>query len=197
MFLLVHIYDSYQSNSQLIYQHEQNINELKIILPQAEFRQDNDVVSKLEKVYKEAEQKVKLPDKPGDVNENKISIQKDNNQQKENQNSNQDINQQKVVKLPDKPDDVIESKPLSQKKANSKSDQVNQSQTDPGMNATHINGILMEPVNNNYARNIYFTIKTTYKFYTKRLFPLMLTWLQLMDKNKVSSSTTYITVGTL
>ena len=192
MFLLVHIYDSYQSNSQLIYQHEQNINELKIILPQAEFRQDNDVVSKLEKVYKEAEQKVKLPDKPGDVNENKISIQKDNNQQKENQNSNQDINQQKVVKLPDKPDDVIENKPLSQKKANSKSDQVNQSQTDPGMNATHINGILMEPVNNNYARNIYFTIKTTYKFYTKRLFPLMLTWLQLMDKNKVSSSITLL-----
>ena len=56
---------------------------------------------------------------------------------------------------------------------------------DIGINATHINGILMEPVNANYSRNIYFTVKTTHKYYTNRLFPLMLTWLQAVDKSKV------------
>ena len=56
----------------------------------------------------------------------------------------------------------------------------------PEMNATHINGVLMEPVNAKYTRNIYFTVKTTHKYYTERLFPLMLTWLQVVDKNKVS-----------
>ena len=45
----------------------------------------------------------------------------------------------------------------------------------PGMNATHINGILMETVNADYTRNIYFTVKTTHKFYTDRLFPVILT----------------------
>ena len=54
-----------------------------------------------------------------------------------------------------------------------------------GINATHINGILMEPIHINYIRNIYFTVKTTHKYYTSRLFPLMLTWLQAVDKNKV------------
>ena len=57
--------------------------------------------------------------------------------------------------------------------------------TDPGTNATHINGILMEPVNAKYIRNIYFTIKTTHNYYTDRLFPLLLTWLQAVDKDKV------------
>ena len=59
-------------------------------------------------------------------------------------------------------------------------------QPPPEINATHINGILMEPVNANYTRNIYFTVKTTHKYYTERLFPLMLTWLQVVDRNKVS-----------
>ena len=53
------------------------------------------------------------------------------------------------------------------------------------INTTHINGILMEPIHVNYIRNIYFTVKTTHKYYTNRLFPLMLTWLQTVDKNKV------------
>ena len=57
---------------------------------------------------------------------------------------------------------------------------------DPEMNATHIKEILMEPVHVNYTRNIYFSVKTTHKNFEKRLFPLMLTWLQLVDKNKVS-----------
>ena len=138
IFLVVHIYNNFQSISRLICQDQG----LKIT---PDFRGDDDTVSKLEN---EAEQNVKLPDKPGDVNKNKISSQKDNNQQK----------------------------------ANGKPDQLRV----PGMNATHINGILMEPVNVNYARNIYFTIKTTHKYYTNRLFPLMLTWLQVLDKNKVS-----------
>ena len=150
IFIMVYyIYNNFQSNSQLFYQQDQNIKELKTILPQADLRGDNNTVSKLEKVYNETEQKVKLPDKPGDVNEKKISSQRDNNQQKA-------------------------------------TDQLNQNQTVPGMNATHINGILMEPLHVNYTRNIYFTIKTTHKYYTERLFPIMLTWLQLVDKNKVS-----------
>ena len=65
------------------------------------------------------------------------------------------------------------------------SNQGKENVTNIGLNATHINGILMEPVNANYSRNIYFTVKTTHKYYTNRLFPLMLTWLQAVDKNKV------------
>ena len=57
--------------------------------------------------------------------------------------------------------------------------------TDIRINMTHINGTIMEPVNVNYTRNIYFTVKTTHKYYTNRLLPLMLTWLQAVDKNKV------------
>ena len=180
-------YSNCQSTSQLIYERDQ---ELKIILSQEDFRGDKDTVSKPEKVYNKTEQKVKLPDRPGDVNKNKISSQKEKNEQKENQNSNQDTNQhtnqQKVLKLPDKPGNVIGSKPPNQKEATGRLDEVNQNQTDPRMNATHINGISMESININYTRNIYFTVKTTHRFYTERLFPLMLTWLQLMDKNKVS-----------
>ena len=56
---------------------------------------------------------------------------------------------------------------------------------DSGINATHIQGVLMERIHVNYIRNIYFTLKTTHKNFVKRLFPLMLTWLQLVDKNKV------------
>ena len=65
------------------------------------------------------------------------------------------------------------------------SNQGKENVTNIGLNATHINGILMEPVNVNYSRNIYFTVKTTHKYYTNRLLPLMLTWLQTVDKNKV------------
>ena len=63
--------------------------------------------------------------------------------------------------------------------------QTKENKTDIGINTTHINGILMEPVNVNYTKNIYFTVKTTHKYYTDRLLPLMLTWLQTVDKNKV------------
>ena len=58
---------------------------------------------------------------------------------------------------------------------------------DPGMNTTHINGVLMEPVNANYTRNIYFSVKTTNKYYRERVLPLILTWFQVIDKNKVSN----------
>ena len=111
---------------------------------------------------------------------------------KEVQKANQSTNQQKVVKLCDPSDSEKEhsnQKDNNQiEKANGKPDQVNQNQTcrDPEINATHINGTLMEPVNVNYTRNIYFSVKTTHKYYTERLFLLMLTWLQTVDKNKVS-----------
>ena len=55
----------------------------------------------------------------------------------------------------------------------------------PEINATHIYGILLEPVNAKYTRNIYFTVKTTHKYYTGRLLPSMLSWLQVVDRNKV------------
>ena len=132
--LMVYAYNDFQSPQEQV-----------IILPQEYFGDDG---TKLEIFNSETEQKEELPDKP--VDKNKVSSQKDSNQQK----------QQKV---PDKPDLKV-----------------------PGMNTTHINGILMEPVHVNYTRNIYFTIKTTHRYYTNRLFPIMLTWLQSVDKNKVS-----------
>jgi len=60
-----------------------------------------------------------------------------------------------------------------------------QRNADPGINTTHINGTIMERVNAEDIENIYFTVKTTYQYYTDRLFPLMLTWLQAVDKSKV------------
>lgn len=75
-------------------------------------------------------------------------------------------------------------RPLMEAVSHEKEQQTNT--TDLGMNSTHINGILMEPVNpHDLLRNVYFTIKTTHKYYTSRLLPLMLTWLQGVDKNKV------------
>ena len=44
----------------------------------------------------------------------------------------------------------------------------------------------MERVNVTYTRNIYFTVKTTSKYFQSRLLPLALTWLQVVDANKVS-----------
>lgn len=55
----------------------------------------------------------------------------------------------------------------------------------PEMNATHIYGLLLEPVNAKYTRNIYFTVKTTHKYYKRRLLSVMLSWLQAVDRNKV------------
>ena len=177
-FLLMHG----DNSSRIIYEKEQNV---KKLLPQADLTQHNDMTLKVSKVNNETEQNVKLP---GGVNEGKIFGQKDNNnEQKENQNSNQNINQQKVVKLPNN-GDVMEIESIHNQKNNDQqkaSDRVDQNQI-VGMNATHINGILMEHVDANYTRNIYFTIKTTHTYYTRRLFPQMLTWLQVVDKNKVS-----------
>ena len=110
------------------------------------------------------------------------------NKPKEVQKANQITNQQKVVKLCD-PEKELKIKTYNNQlqKASSKSDQVKRNQTcrDPGINTTHVLGILMEPVNVEYAKNIFFSLKTTHKYYTKRLFPLMLTWLQTVDRKKV------------
>lgn len=54
------------------------------------------------------------------------------------------------------------------------------------INSTHIDRFLMEPVDVTYTKNIYFTLKTSSKYFHKRLLPLALTWLQVVDKNKVS-----------
>ena len=59
------------------------------------------------------------------------------------------------------------------------------------INATHINGILIEPIHASYNRNIYFTVKTTNNNYVTRLLPQMLTWYQVVDKNKVRHCQVY------
>ena len=102
--------------------------------------------------------------------------QKDSNQQK------QDTNQQKVT---DMNATHINGFLMKQKDSNQQKQNTNQQKV-TNMNATHINGFLMESVHANYTRNIYFTIKTTHRYYAYRLFPIMLTWLQSVDKNKVS-----------
>ena len=79
-----------------------------------------------------------------------------------------------------------DSSPKVAKLIHQQSIETPQTQKDLDINSTHINGILIEPINVDYTRNIYFTIKTTHKYYTMRLLPLLLTWLQLVDKNKVS-----------
>jgi len=43
----------------------------------------------------------------------------------------------------------------------------------------------LEKVNANYTHNIYFSVKTSGKNYKNRLFPLMLTWFQVIDKDEV------------
>ena len=88
-----------------------------------------------------------------------------------------------TVTSPNRPIQVKRRK-LSDKSVNAKRIQ-NYESAEPGITATHINGILMEPVYANYNRNIYFTVKSTNANTKKRLFPLLLTWLQVVDKNKV------------
>ena len=57
--------------------------------------------------------------------------------------------------------------------------------TVPHLGMNEFNGILMEHVNLNYSGNIFITVKTTHKLYVDRLLPLLLTWLQTVDKNSV------------
>ena len=57
--------------------------------------------------------------------------------------------------------------------------------TIPHLGMNEFNGALMERVNLNYSGNIFITVKTTRKLYVDRLLPLLLTWLQTVDKNSV------------
>ncbi|XP_065891470.1 beta-1,3-N-acetylglucosaminyltransferase manic fringe-like isoform X2 [Dysidea avara] len=54
------------------------------------------------------------------------------------------------------------------------------------MNHTHIRGIPMEPVDAKYQNNIFFSVKTTDAYFTTRLLLLMLTWFQVVSKDKLS-----------
>jgi len=65
---------------------------------------------------------------------------------------------------------------------------INERSHPPSMNSTHIDGKPMEKVIVNYTDNMFFTVKTSVKNYRKRLSLLMLTWFQVVDKNKVISS---------
>ena len=57
------------------------------------------------------------------------------------------------------------------------------------MNHTHIRGIPMEPVDAKYQNNIFFSVKTTDAYFTTRLLLLMLTWFQVVSKDKVRTPT--------
>ena len=76
-------------------------------------------------------------------------------------------------------------RPLMEAVSHVKERQTNTLSAYLGINSTHVNGILMEPINAKLLGNVYFTIKTTHKYYRSRLLPLMLTWLQAVDKYKV------------
>jgi len=54
--------------------------------------------------------------------------------------------------------------------------------------STLVNGNLklMEPVNAQWDRNVFFAVKTTTKFLNSRLRHLMITWFQAVDKDMVS-----------
>ena len=56
------------------------------------------------------------------------------------------------------------------------------------LSETHVWGLPMEPVHVNYTRNIYFSVKSTYRYYSKRILDLMLTWFQVVDKHKVQTA---------
>ena len=56
------------------------------------------------------------------------------------------------------------------------------------MNSTHINGKLLEPVDTKWDKNIYFSVKTTAKYFKERLAALMPTWFQVINKTMVSIS---------
>ena len=56
------------------------------------------------------------------------------------------------------------------------------------MNSTHINGKLLEPVDTEWDENIYFSVKTTAKYFKERLAALMPTWFQVINKRMVSIS---------
>jgi len=59
------------------------------------------------------------------------------------------------------------------------------------MNSTHVNGKLLEPVDIMWDRNIYFSVKTTAKYFKERLSALIPTWFQVVNKKMVSSESVF------
>ena len=152
-YILMHIYGR-KNNSQSIYlqqnlwQTSLNSEEIKIALSQVEIKEGGN--------------------KRSVVNNDEIYSQKDSDQQskrsnylEQNQNISQNVSQHKVAQ----PTRVVEYKNTSQEDSNQAQKpkkKLDQENRNCGINATHINGTLMEPVNVNYTRNIYFTVKTIY-----------------------------------
>ena len=193
MFLLVilvcYLMSTYNSDNshrilQLIYrqnlQTSANISAINI-LAQTNIKINVDTLGKVEK----GSNQIRM-----DLNKSKISNHKGSEQQisekpsdkpKEKQNMNMSANSSGVTEAKNQNQDNNQLQ-----KANGKPDQTIHKAAYPGINTTHVKQILMEPVSATYTRNIYFTVKTTYRYYNSRLFPLLLTWLQVVDKNKVS-----------
>ena len=183
VFLLLHIYDHRQNNYHLNYQQyldmNSNLNNMRMY-------GNNNEDPKLEKGYNKTNHKEEKPTVAG-VQDTRNFHHNDKNWQKPNllhkPDHTKEKQQNKAANL-DSGKNRIHIKETSMELVSDKKEyQTNTANL--GINATHINGILMEPVNAKYIRNVFFTIKTTHKYYTDRLFPLMLTWLQAVDKNKV------------
>ena len=187
VFLLFQSYDYRQNNCYLNYQRDLDMNsQLKIIRSTpAGMSSYSDKDAKLEKVYNDSEinHKVEKTTVALVVEDTESFHQNDKNWQKAKALRKPGHTKEKQTNItssnldPRKAITHINGNLINIKKESQTKD------TYPGINATHINGILMEPVNAKYIRNIYFTIKTTHNYYTDRLFPLLLTWLQAVDRH--------------
>ena len=129
-------------------------------------------------------------DKPNKKTNQKMTteyVQVNSKQGKTNKETNQKITslveQVQVKPKQEKPKERTNQVKLFNQPVNMKKPQTKKQ--DYGINFTDINRMLIEPIHVSYNRNIYFTVKTTNKNYIKRLLPQMLTWYQVVDKNKV------------
>ncbi|XP_065900824.1 beta-1,3-N-acetylglucosaminyltransferase manic fringe-like isoform X1 [Dysidea avara] len=64
------------------------------------------------------------------------------------------------------------------------------------INSTHVNGKLLENVDVRWDKNIYFSIKTTTKYFKDRLPALIPTWFQVVNKNMLTVVSEKSDVGT-
>ena len=101
--------------------------------------------------------------------------------------TNQNDNKKEAPNLPD------HTSPTSQTDGKvAESTSTNEKETSPEVTSIKISGKPLEKVNANYTHNIYFSVKSSGKNYKDRLFPSMLTWFQLLDKDEVRTVHVYI-----
>ncbi|XP_065903065.1 beta-1,3-N-acetylglucosaminyltransferase radical fringe-like [Dysidea avara] len=105
-------------------------------------------------------------------------------------NQNQNVNKKKAPNLPD------HTSPTSQTDGKvAESTSTNEKETSPEVTSIKISGKPLEKVNANYTHNIYFSVKSSGKNYKDRLFPSMLTWFQLLDKDELTITSDNASAG--